>query len=123
MAKRKSVTEEEKRRKELIKELLKTTPLWDGQDLNDIMKGFIAEMVNGSLEGELDDELGYDKYDIKNKETDYSWNGFGHKTLQTSYGDVDIKVPRDSQGEYEPKLIGKHKTMLNDEIERKIISM
>ena len=69
MAKRRAITEEEKRRKELIKELLKTTPLRDGQDLNDIMKEFIAEMVNGSLEGELNDELGYDKYDVGNKET------------------------------------------------------
>lgn len=123
MAKRRTQTEEEKRRKELIKELLKTTPLRDGQDLNDIMKEFIAEMVNGSLEGELDDELGYDKYDAQNKRTDNSRNGFGQKTLQTSYGEVDIKVPRDRQGEYEPKLVGKHKTMLNDEVERKIISM
>jgi len=123
MAKRRAMTEDEKRRKELIKELLKTTPLRDGQDLNDIMKEFIAEMVNGSLEGELDDELGYDKYDARNKETDNSRNGFGQKTLQTSYGEVGIRVPRDRQGEYEPKLIGKHKTMLNDEVERKIISM
>lgn len=80
-------------------------------------------MVNGSLEGELDDELGYARYDAQNKQTDNSRNGFGNKTLQTSYGEVDIKVPRDRQGEFEPKLIGKHKTMLNDEVERKIISM
>ena len=80
-------------------------------------------MVNGSLEGELDDELGYDKYDVRNKQTENARNGFGHKTLQTSYGDVDIKVPRDRQGEFEPRLVEKHKTMLNDEIERKIISM
>lgn len=123
MATRKTMTEEEKRRKELIKELLQTKPLHDGQDLNDIMKEFITEMVNGSLEGELDDELGYDKYDVRNKQTENARNGFGHKTLQTSYGDVDIKVPRDRQGEFEPRLVEKHKTMLNDEIERKIISM
>ena len=79
------------------------------------MKEFIAEMVNGSLECELDDELGYDRYDVENKETDNSRNGFGHKTLQTSYGDVDIKVPRDRQGDYDPKLVGKHQKMLNDE--------
>jgi len=120
---RKKMTEQEKRRKELIKELLRDTPLKDGQDLNDIMKEFIAEIVNGSLEGELEDELGYEKYDVGNKETDNSRNGFGQKTLQTSYGEVGIKVPRDRQGEYEPKLVSKHQKMLNDEIERKIISM
>ncbi len=123
MAKRKATTAEEKRRKELIRELLQERPLKDGQDLNNIMKEFIAEMVNGSLEGELDDELGYEKYDIQNKETDNSRNGYGQKTLQTSYGEVDVNIPRDRQGEYEPKLIGKHKRMLDEEIERKIISM
>ncbi len=120
---RKKLTDEEQKRKELIKELLRETPLRNGQDLNDIMKEFIAEMVNGSLEGELDDELGYEKYDVLNKEIDNSRNGYGNKTLKTSYGEVDIKVPRDRQGEYEPKLVGKHKKMLDEEIERKIISM
>lgn len=123
MAKRKVMTAEEKRRKELIKELLHDTPLRDGKDLNTIMKEIIAEIVNGSLEGELDDELGYDRYDTQNKETDNSRNGYGEKTLHTSYGDVGVKIPRDRQGEYEPKLVGKHRTMLNEEIEKKIISM
>ena len=123
MAKRRILTAEEKRRKELIKELLRDTPIKDGRDLNNIMKEFIAEIVNGSLEGELDDELGYEKYDVENKETDNSRNGYGHKTLKTSYGEVDVKIPRDRQGDYEPKLVGKHKKMLDEEIERKIISM
>ena len=79
MAERRATTAEEKRRKELIRELLQETPLKDGQDLNNIMKEFIAEMVNGSLEGELDDELGYEKYDIQNKETDNSKTAMGKK--------------------------------------------
>jgi transposase-like protein len=120
---RKKMTEQEKRRRELVRELLKETPVKDGQDLNNIMKEIIAEIVNGSLEGELEDELGYAKYDTKNKETDNSRNGYGDKTLHTSYGDVDVKIPRDRQGDYEPKLVGKHKRMLDEEIERKIISM
>ena len=107
----------------MIRELLRDTPLKDGEDLNNIMKEFIAEIVNSSLEGELEEELGYEKYDVQNKETDHSRNGYGHKTLQTSYGEVGVKVPRDRQGEFEPKLVGKHKKMLNEEIERKIISM
>ena len=123
MAKRRKLTTEERRRKELIGELLRDTPLKDGEDLNNIMKEFIAEIVNSSLEGELEEELGYEKYDVQNKETDNSRNGYGHKTLQTSYGEVGVKIPRDRQGEFEPKLVGKHKKMLNEEIERKIISM
>ena len=52
------------------------------------MKEFIAEMVNGSLAGELDDELGYDKYDVENKETDNSRNGFGHKTTKLEVEEI-----------------------------------
>ena len=122
MAQRK-LSEREKRRKELVKELLRETPLTNGDDLNKIMKEIIAEMVNGSLEGELDGELGYDKHDVSEKETENSRNGYGEKTLHTSYGDVGIKVPRDRQGEFEPKLIPKYKTLVNEEIEKKIISM
>ena len=101
MKKRKTLTPGEKRRKELIRELLRDTPLKDGQDLNNIMKELIAEIVNSSLQGELDEELGYEKYDTQNKETDNSRNGYGHKTLKTSYGEVGVKVPRDRQGELE----------------------
>lgn len=67
MSKKRTMIEEEKRRKELIKGLLREALLKNGQDLNNIIKEFIAEIVNGNLEGELDDELGYNKYNIQNK--------------------------------------------------------
>ena len=51
-------------------------------------------MENG-LDAELDDELGYSKYDYKNKGTDNSRNGHSSKTLRTSFGDVEVSVPRD----------------------------
>ena len=50
-------------------------------------------MENG-LEAELDDELGYSRYDYRNKETDNSRNGHSSKTLRTSFGDVEVSVPR-----------------------------
>ena len=49
------------------------------------MKEFIAEMVNGSLEGELDDELGYEKYDIVNKETENSRNGVWRQDTKNQF--------------------------------------
>ncbi|MCD6321693.1 MAG: hypothetical protein J7L77_01585, partial [Clostridiales bacterium] len=63
MAKRKQLTEEEKRRKELVWESLKVSPVKNGEDINELMKEFIAEMVGGVLEGERDDYLDYDRYD------------------------------------------------------------
>ena len=123
MAKRKQMTEEEKRRKELVRELLKVSPVKNGEDINELMKEFIAEMVGGVLEGERDDYLDYDRYDTENKKTTNSRNGYGEKTLHTTYGDTPLKVPRDRDGEYDPVIIKKYQKTVNADIENKIISM
>ena len=79
-------------------------------------------MENG-LESELDEELGYSKYDYKNKDPDNSRNGHSSKTLRTSFGDVDVSVPRDRKGEFEPQLLKKNQTSVIQDIEEKILSM
>ena len=66
-------------------------------------------MENG-LEAELEDELGYSKYDYRNKNTDNSRNGHSSKTLRTSFGDVEVSVPRDRKGEFEPQVLKKNQT-------------
>ena len=60
------------------------------------------------VDGELDDTLGYSKYDYKNKDTVNSRNGYSKKTMHTSYGDMDLDIPRDRNGEYEPQVIKKY---------------
>lgn len=79
-------------------------------------------MENG-LNAELDDELGYSRYDYKNKDTDNSRNGHSSKTLCTSFGDVEISVPRDRKGEFEPHVLKKNQTSISQDIEEKILSM
>lgn len=79
--------------------------------------------LENGLEGELDEELGYTKYDYRNKETDNSRNGHSGKTLKSSLGDMEISVPRDRKGEFEPQMVKKNQTTLNGDIEEKILSM
>lgn len=79
-------------------------------------------MENG-LDAELDDELGYSRYDYRNKDTNNSRNGHSSKTLRTSFGDVDVAVPRDRKGEFEPQLLKKNQTSVSQDIEEKILSM
>ena len=71
-------------------------------------KAALREMMSIILEGalnlELDEELGYSKYDYHNKETDNSKNGHSRKTMHTSYGGMEIDVPRDRKGEFEPHV-------------------
>ena len=59
----------------------------DGTDVNAVMR----DMMSVLLEGVLDEELSYSKYDYKNKDTDNSRNGHSTKTMHTSYGDMESK--------------------------------
>ena len=58
----------------------------------------MSVLLEGALDEELDEELGYSKYDYRNKETDNSRNGHSSKTMHTSYGDMDVAIPRDRNG-------------------------
>lgn len=120
---RRDESPEKKRRRALIGEFLKENPIKDGNDINDLVKELIAQVVENSLEGELDDELGYTKYDYRNKETDNSRNGYSKKTIHSSFGDMAIDVPRDRKSEFDPQLIQKNQNTLSQDIEAKIISM
>ena len=55
-------------------------------DLKDVFKMMVGEMLENGLDGELDDELGYTKYDYRNKEGENSRNGYSKNTLKTSFG-------------------------------------
>ena len=122
MARRKRTTEENARR-EKIRELLQLANIGSMDDIQRLFKETIAEFMENGLDAELDDELGYSRYDYKNKNTDNSRNGHSSKTLRTSFGDVEVSVPRDRQGEFEPQLLKKNQTSISQDIEEKILSM
>ncbi len=75
------------------------------------------------MEAELDDELGYSKYDYKNNNTSNSRNGHSSKTLRTSFGDVEVSVPRDRKGEFESQVLKMNQTSISQDIEETILSM
>lgn len=95
----------------------------DMSDINALFKEFVGDILENGLEAELDDELGYSKYDYRNKDTDSSRSGHSTKTMKTSFGEVDIAVPRDRKGEFEPQIVKKQQTSLSGDIEEKIVSM
>lgn len=123
MPKRKEETFETKRRREKAEALLKNAHVEDLGELQALMKEMMKQVVEGSLEGELEEELGYTRYDYRQKDTDNSRNGFSKKTVHSDMGDVEIKVPRDRNGEFEPQLVAKHQNSISQDLEAKIISM
>ena len=120
---RKNRTPEERERRAKIRELLKESNISSMEDIQDLFKETIAEFMENGLEAELEENLGYSRYDYKNKSTDNSRNGHSSKTLRTSFGDVDISVPRDRKGEFEPQVLKKNQTSVSQDIEEKILSM
>ena len=77
---RKKRTPEENERREKIRELLKMSNVGSMEDIQKLFKETIAEFMEDGLEAEMDEELGYSKYDYRNKETDNSRNG--HSSLK-----------------------------------------
>ena len=120
---RKERSPEEQARRAKIRELLQLSSVSSIEDIQNLFKETIAEFMEEGLETELSEELGYSKYDYRNKETDNSRNGHSSKTLRTSFGKVDISVPRDRKGVYEPQLLKKNQTSISQDIEEKILSM
>ena len=89
---RKNRTPEENARREKIRELLQMANIGSMDDIQNLFKETIAEFMENGLEAELDDELGYSRYDYRNKSTDNSRNGHSSKTLRTSFGDVEVSI-------------------------------
>jgi transposase-like protein len=110
------------RRKELG-EFLSGIGVTDVAGVQELFRELIGSVVENGLEGELEEELGYSKYDCRNKETENSRNGHSGKTVRSSYGDIELSVPGDRKGEYEPQLVKKHQTSISGDIEEKILSM
>ena len=69
-------------------------------------------VVEGALEGELDDHLGYAKHDPAGRNGGNSRDGYRAKTVITDTGPVEILVPRDRDSSFEPKIVAKRQRRL-----------
>jgi putative transposase len=79
-------------------------------------------VVEGALEGELDDHLGYERHDPAGRNGGNSRNGHRAKTLLTETGPVEISVPRDRDSSFEPKIVAKRQRRLTG-VEDMVISL
>jgi len=103
-----------------LKALIKERGIKDLQGIHDFVKELTGSLIEEILDGELENELGYSKWDYRNKATENSRNGYSEKTLKSSQGEITVEIPRDRNGEFEPQLIKKYDTDVS-EIEDKIL--
>ena len=91
-------------------------------DIQKKLKRLFSSTIEQMLEAEMDEHLGYEKNSVTGNNSGNSRNWYGKKTIISDYGECEIDVPRDRNGEFEPKVIAKRQTR-TDEIEQKIMKM
>jgi transposase-like protein len=80
----------------------------------DGLLGRLTKMVvEGALEGEMDDHLGYSKHAPEGRNSGNSRNGHREKTILTEAGPVAIEVPRDRDSSFQPQLVAKRQRRLS----------
>jgi transposase-like protein len=108
--------------KEELKKLIKEKKLKTLNDFNDFMRQISKEVLEGLLDGEMTDLLGYKKHDQEAKKTDNARNGFSPKAVNSKFGKIDLEVPRDRQADFDPIVVKKRQKDISG-LEEKIISM
>ena len=94
----------------------------DTDDVRNALRELFKDTLEAMLEAEMDEHLGYEKHSPAGDNSGNSRNGYGGKTLKTEVGETEIAVPRDRNGEFSPKAIGKRQTR-TDDLENRIIAM
>lgn len=91
-------------------------------DIEAALLDMFGSFIEKALEAELDQHLGYSRYDFRNKATSNTRNGRKPKTVQTRLGETTIQAPRDREGSFEPQIIPKRQTNVIG-IEDKILAL
>ena len=91
-------------------------------DVTNFAKELVAPTLQVMLEKEMEQHLGYKKHNIKGNNSGNSRNGYSTKKLKTSYGEDELSIPRDRNGEYKPIAVPKYETVESD-LEEKIVLM
>lgn len=87
-----------------------------------LLKQLTKQLVQKCLEAEMDTHLGYEKNERAGKSADNRRNGYSKKTLKSEQGEVELGIPRDRAGEFEPKIVEKHQTRLAG-LDSKVIAL
>lgn len=117
----------EKASKEMLREFVNSQHFTSTSEIMESMKELFSDVLQQVMEAELEEKLGYEKSErlSKNDENDCRENyrnGYSKKKVKTQLGEVEVKIPRDRNGEYEPQIIGKYKRNA-DGMEEKILGL
>jgi len=108
--------------KEVLRNYIKEQNFTSADEVLAAMKEMFRDVLQEALESEMDTQLGYDKYEVSEKQTQNSRNGYSKKTVRSELGNVELNIPRDRNGEFEPKIVPKHQRSVTG-IEDKVMAL
>lgn len=111
-----------KERKEFIQKFIAENDIKSARDIEIALRDMMKETLQEMLENELTAQLGYTKYEYSDDEKTNYRNGYSKKTVHSSNGDLELNIPRDRNGEFEPIIVEKGSKDISN-IEEKIIRM
>lgn len=103
-------------------ELRKCNSMEDLVGKNGLMQKLFGDIIQQFLDAEMEEHLGRAKYQRQNSEDRNYRNGYSQKNIKTSFGDVQIDVPRNRKAEFDPKIVKKYETVCN-ELDKKVIGL
>ena len=118
MAKKEKMSEA---RKQLIQSLINDNNIKSANDVHDALKDLFKDALQEMLNAELTEHLGYEKNEYTENNDNYR-NGYSSKTVHSSEGDIELDIPRDRQGTFDPIIVEKGQKDISN-IEEKIIKM
>ena len=113
---------EEEAMNKLVKEILKNGDVKTVFDVETKLKQSFGKVIQSMLEAEMTEHLGHDKYEYSQENKNNYRNGTSKKKVKSNFGELDINIPRDRNGEFEPIIVPKHSRDISN-IERQIINL
>jgi len=111
----------EQKNSELIKLLRENYDINSASDIKEALKDLFKDTIQDIMNVEFDEHMGYEKSSRHDENNNYR-NGSYNKKVKSTYGTIDVEVPRDRNSDFEPQMIPKHKRDISD-IENQIISL
>ena len=108
--------------KELIKEIVKEQQFTSTNQIMEAIKEMFSDILEEVLQCEIDEQLGYEKHQRRGDVQSNYRNGTTKRKLKTQFGEVEVNVPRDRNGSYEPQILNKYQRNV-DGLEEKILSL
>jgi len=107
---------------EIMKEYVQSQHFTSTAEIMSAMKEMFRDVIQQVMEVEMDEQLGRERCQEPEGTARNYRNGYSSKKVKTQLGEVDIKVPRDRNGSFEPKIISKYNRSA-DGMEEKILSL